>query len=219
MSLKRYIPQLNYNEKVPVSEVPTTGIVTAPGAVFNGYWYGTATSNIVVDVVNKAVTSDKKCYPGIQMPMTDIEGKWVGTDSKGAWTVEINAANNTVTAILGEETLTVNWFRFQTLDGATKLVINYTKEGSSATSLALTYDSDAATFKSGTTSSALVLTKLSGITVTFNADNGEANTFVSVMPGETVAKPADPTKDGYSFEGWINFVQQFLYQLLFGRNC
>ena len=38
--------------------------------------------------------------------------------------------------------------------------------------------------------------------VTFQTDGGSAIAGVSVINGKTVAKPADPTKDGYAFIGW-----------------
>ena len=41
-------------------------------------------------------------------------------------------------------------------------------------------------------------------TVTFDADNGDANTTVKVNDGETVAKPADPTREGYTFDKWMD---------------
>ena len=39
-------------------------------------------------------------------------------------------------------------------------------------------------------------------TVTFNADGGSAVASVTVKSGEKVAKPADPTKEGYTFVKW-----------------
>ena len=40
--------------------------------------------------------------------------------------------------------------------------------------------------------------------VTFIKGNGEDNDIVSVNENETIAKPSDPIKDGYSFIGWYN---------------
>ncbi|MBT1161830.1 InlB B-repeat-containing protein [Bifidobacterium sp. SO1] len=40
-------------------------------------------------------------------------------------------------------------------------------------------------------------------TVTFDADNGGKPTAVTVEQGKTVAKPADPVRDGYTFTGWL----------------
>ena len=39
-------------------------------------------------------------------------------------------------------------------------------------------------------------------TVTFDSDGGNAVTEQSVESGETAIKPADPTKEGYTFKGW-----------------
>lgn len=39
-------------------------------------------------------------------------------------------------------------------------------------------------------------------TVTFDTDGGSAVSAVEVKKGKTVAKPADPTKEGYTFDGW-----------------
>ena len=39
-------------------------------------------------------------------------------------------------------------------------------------------------------------------TVTFNTNGGSTVESVAVEDGKTVAKPADPTKDGYTFDGW-----------------
>ena len=194
---------VNYGESVPAEEAPTTGMVVTEGASFNGFWYSTAKGNVVNDVINKSVTSDKNCYPGIIYPMNDIEGTWIGTDSKGAWSIVIDAAQNTVTATLSDAEITVNWFRYQTLDGVLKFVVNYTAPSStSATSLSFTYNEETGTMATGTSSSALVIQKAGNPTVTFNPDNGDAATSVSVSSGEAVEAPADPIRVGYAFLGW-----------------
>ena len=38
--------------------------------------------------------------------------------------------------------------------------------------------------------------------VTFNTDGGSDVSSQSVVPGETVTRPQDPTKSGYAFDGW-----------------
>ncbi|MFA7423110.1 MAG: InlB B-repeat-containing protein, partial [Acholeplasmataceae bacterium] len=38
--------------------------------------------------------------------------------------------------------------------------------------------------------------------VTFDADNGTSPVVVEVEEGKTVAEPADPEKDGYTFDAW-----------------
>ena len=39
-------------------------------------------------------------------------------------------------------------------------------------------------------------------TVTFNSNGGTSIDPVEVKKGKTVAKPADPTKEGSEFDGW-----------------
>jgi len=41
-------------------------------------------------------------------------------------------------------------------------------------------------------------------TVTFDANNGSAKTTQTVTEGAKAVKPADPTKDGYTFDYWFN---------------
>ena len=41
-------------------------------------------------------------------------------------------------------------------------------------------------------------------TVTFNTNGGSDVDFLSVDYGDTVTKPADPTRDGYTFAGWYS---------------
>ena len=46
-----------------------------------------------------------------------------------------------------------------------------------------------------------IWTEVPTFTVTFNT-LGYGTTFVTVLEGETVAKPTDPVAEGYTFEGW-----------------
>ena len=39
-------------------------------------------------------------------------------------------------------------------------------------------------------------------TVTFNSDGGTVVESVTILEGNTVTKPSDPTKNGYQFAGW-----------------
>ena len=191
---------VKHGESVPESEVPTTGIITVPGSVFNGFWYGTAKSNIIVDVVNKTVTGNKNCYPGIIDPMTDIDGTWTGANSKDSWTIVINAAENKVTATFNGTEQTLVWFRFQELDGKTQFVIYTT------TSKAFTYDSAQGTLSIGSSSSLIVLNKMGQqtYTVTFDSNGGSAVEAQTIAKDATAQEPEDPTKDGFTFAGWYN---------------
>ena len=45
---------------------------------------------------------------------------------------------------------------------------------------------------------------VAGYTVTFDADGGSAVASQTVEEGGKVTKPADPTKAGYTFDGWYN---------------
>ncbi len=40
------------------------------------------------------------------------------------------------------------------------------------------------------------------VTVTFNPNNNQASTTVTIGQGDTVTKPSDPQKTGFTFEGW-----------------
>jgi uncharacterized repeat protein (TIGR02543 family) len=48
-------------------------------------------------------------------------------------------------------------------------------------------------------------------TVTFNSDGGNAVAEVKVKKGEKVVRPADPIKEGYTFEGWFNGEQLYSF--------
>ncbi|MFZ9139151.1 MAG: InlB B-repeat-containing protein, partial [Bacilli bacterium] len=44
---------------------------------------------------------------------------------------------------------------------------------------------------------------LDPVTVTFNVGGGSAIPSVSNLPGEVLSQPADPTRNGYTFDGWF----------------
>lgn len=46
-------------------------------------------------------------------------------------------------------------------------------------------------------------------TVTFNTDGGSTVSSQTVESGKTATKPADPTKEGYTFAGWYNGDTEF----------
>jgi len=54
----------------------------------------------------------------------------------------------------------------------------------------------------GADAQALLLTKGLAFNVTFNSDGGSAVAAQVVENAEKVTEPADPTKDGFTFEGW-----------------
>ena len=47
------------------------------------------------------------------------------------------------------------------------------------------------------------------ITVTFVTNNGQSNRYAYVLPGGLVAKPSDPIRAGYSFQGWSYEGKEF----------
>ena len=49
-------------------------------------------------------------------------------------------------------------------------------------------------------------------TVTFDSDGGSEIKPVPVKDGEKVTKPADPTKDGYTFKGWFNGDKEYAFE-------
>ena len=49
-------------------------------------------------------------------------------------------------------------------------------------------------------------------TVKFDSDGGSEVAAVEVKDGEKVTKPADPTKDGYTFKGWFNGDKEYAFE-------
>ena len=45
--------------------------------------------------------------------------------------------------------------------------------------------------------------------VTFNQNNGQDSIIVNVKEGETVERPKDPVREGYTFLGWYLNNQKF----------
>ncbi len=187
-----------YGELVTPTTIPTTD-----GYKFNGIWYGTATSTIPVSSTAK-ITAEKTYYPGLIGPMEDIAGTWKGTDNKGtAFTVVIDAAEQTVaiTTVAGDTVTEYNVTSVYYKD-TTKFVVRYLNEGAtSETSITFTAQDDG-TFKGN--SNALVIAKegQKTYTVTFDSAEGTAVESQTIVDGEKAEKPADPTKDGFTFAGW-----------------
>ena len=199
---------VNHGETVPASEVPSAAeAVTTVGATFNGIWYSSATGSVVNDVVTKAVTSDnKKCYPGLIQQLDIFAGEWEGTNSTGAWVVNIDAVAKSAAITLtpagaAAEEPTVNWIKVQWSedDDAYKLIINYTRPEKTASSLTF-IDNGNGTLKCGSAT----FTKVKNFTVTFDTDGGTlaAATPQSVKGNGTATNPGTPTKNNYTFLGW-----------------
>jgi len=55
-------------------------------------------------------------------------------------------------------------------------------------------------------------------TVTFDSNGGSTVKAVSVNEGEKVEKPADPTKDGYDFDGWYNGEEAYDFDAVVTAN-
>ncbi len=55
-------------------------------------------------------------------------------------------------------------------------------------------------------------------TVTFDPDNGKKVSKETVKSGETVTKPTDPVKDGYTFKGWYLDDEQFSFSTKIKKN-
>ncbi len=60
--------------------------------------------------------------------------------------------------------------------------------------------------------------KIVQYTVTFNKDNGTANDTVTVNEGSKVAKPKNPTKDGYTFVEWLYNNETFDFNTAITEN-
>ncbi len=194
-----------YNTVFGDVETPAT-VTTADGYKFNGKWYGSATATSPVSATSK-LTSDKSYYPGFIAPMDGIAGTWSGADKNGVeYSLVIDAATQSVTATIVKDGVTdeldITVIYFKDFNGTVKLVIRYIADGAtSETTLTLTYAPDG-TF---TGSNSLVIAKegAKSYTVTFNTDGGNAIDGQSVQEGNTVVKPADPTKEGFEFAGWF----------------
>ena len=50
-------------------------------------------------------------------------------------------------------------------------------------------------------------------TVTFDSQNGSNVPSQQVKHGEKITKPTDPTKEGYSFEGWTYDEQEWIFSI------
>ena len=82
-------------------------------------------------------------------------------------------------------------------DGSTVLASAYmTKYGVNSYRGTFTMPSEDVSLKFATTSA--------NKTVTFNSNGGSAVATQTVAHGSKATKPADPTKDGYTFEGWYS---------------
>ena len=197
-----------YNTVFGDIEAPTS-ITTTDGYKFNGKWYSSATATSPVSSTSK-LTSNKSYYPGLIAPMTDIDGTWTGTDSKGnAFTMVVNGAEQTVsiTTVNGDTVTEYNvasiyYKEFAGISStAVKLVIRYTTAASSTEStLTLTYTEEG-TF-TGSNSLTLAKEGIKNYTVSFDTDGGSAVVEQTVLQDATAEKPEDPTKDGFKFLGW-----------------
>lgn len=55
-------------------------------------------------------------------------------------------------------------------------------------------------------------------TVTFNSNGGSSVSPIKVNEGSTVTKPADPTREGYTFKGWQNNGKDFDFKTKINSN-
>ena len=55
-------------------------------------------------------------------------------------------------------------------------------------------------------------------TVTFDSDGGTDVSSVTILENETIKKPSDPTKEGYTFDGWYNGDVKFDFKTKITKN-
>ncbi len=173
-----------------------TGPATAP--VFQG-WYSDKDflNRVSPAVITKGSTGDKTFYARF------------GTETLKEFTVTFNVVAEANGIVLGSDSTKVN-------DGdkisdaqleAAKAKIASIDEGQyefvklcSDAELKNEFNNNETAIKSDTT--LYVLVKVKMVKVTFDTDGGSSVDPAEVPFGSTVAKPAEPTKDGYTFNGW-----------------
>jgi uncharacterized repeat protein (TIGR02543 family) len=157
------------------------------GYIFAGWYSDAAFAGSAWDFAADKVTSDTTLY-----------ARWIGKDA-AIYTVTFVSNGDTVSSQPVEENGKVAPFTPPTRDG-------YTFAGwySDAAFAGSAWDFAGSVVTADTTLYARWIGKDAAIyTVTF-ISNGDTVSSQPVAQGDTVVKPADPTRTGYTFEGWYS---------------
>ena len=143
----------------------------------------------------EAPTKEEGPETGVYYYDAGTEEYQIALNSGDAFTFLVMGENKTGTYTLTGETLELDFARAEDTDLTATL---------SGDVLTLTYEDVSMRF----------LKKIA-YTVTFDAQEGSAVAAETVMNGKTVAKPADPVREGYVFVGWYTDAEHTM-PFLFG---